>query len=381
MELLGILAFVVALLFSVMVHEFGHYITARKFGMWVSEFFLGFGKKIWSFRRGETEFGLKAIPAGGYCKIEGMAPNDELPQGQEHRAFYKASSAKKLIVLSAGSFLHFVLGFILLFTLFVGIGTNQVLPVINEVVPNSAAQAAGIQAGDEIVAINGNKVVEWYKDVEAIRESQGADLTLEINRDGQLLTVVTQARLTDIDGTERYVLGIINDVGLRRSGFLVSIKNSAIVTQSFLTESVKSLGKLPEKIPALWGATVRGEERDANGLVGVVGVARVSGEAVGSDKLTPMERLATFVLIVASLNIFVGVFNLLPILPLDGGHMAVAIADEIRAFFARLRGRPRPAPIDVTVLTPITMVVFVILATLTLLLLVADVINPVTLNL
>ena len=381
MELLGILAFVVALLFSVMVHEFGHYITARKFGMWVSEFFLGFGKKIWSFRRGETEFGLKAIPAGGYCKIEGMAPNDELPQGQEHRAFYKASSAKKLIVLSAGSFLHFVLGFILLFTLFVGIGTNQVLPVINEVVPNSAAQAAGIQAGDEIVAINGNKVVEWYKDVEAIRESQGANLTLEINRDGQLLTVVTQARLTDIDGTERYVLGIINDVGLKRSGFLVSIKNSAIVTQSFLTESVKSLGKLPEKIPALWGATVRGEERDANGLVGVVGVARVSGEAVGSDKLTPIERLATFVLIVASLNIFVGVFNLLPILPLDGGHMAVAIADEIRAFFARLRGRPRPAPIDVTVLTPITMVVFVVLATLTLLLLVADVINPVTLNL
>jgi membrane-associated protease RseP (regulator of RpoE activity) len=115
--------------------------------------------------------------------------------------------------------------------------------------------------------------------------------------------------------------------------------------------------------------------------VGVVGVARVSGEAVGSDKLTPMERLATFVLIVASLNIFVGVFNLLPILPLDGGHMAVAIADEIRAFLARLRGRPRPAPIDVTVLTPITMVVFVVLATLTLLLLVADVINPVTLNL
>ena len=381
MEILGILAFVVALLFSVMVHEFGHYITARKFGMWVSEFFLGFGKKIWSFQRGETEFGLKAIPAGGYCKIEGMAPNDELPEGQEHRAFYKASSAKKLIVLSAGSFLHFVLGFILLFILFVGVGTNQVLPVISEVVPNSAAQAAGIQAGDEIVSINGNKVVEWYKDVEAIRESQGADLTLEINRNGELLTVVTQARLTDVDGTERYLLGIINEVGLERSGFLISIKNSAIVTQSFLTESVKSLGKLPEKIPALWGATVRGEERDANGLVGVVGVARVSGEAVGSDKLTPMERLATFVLIVASLNIFVGVFNLLPILPLDGGHMAVAIADEIRAFLARLRGRPRPAPIDVTVLTPITMVVFVILATLTLLLLVADVINPVTLNL
>ena len=381
MELLGILAFVVALLFSVMVHEFGHYITARKFGMRISEFFLGFGKRIWSFQRGETEFGLKAIPAGAYCKIEGMAPNDEMPEGEEGRAFYKASSAKKLIVLGAGSFLHFVLGFLLLFLLFVGIGTNQVLPVISEVVSNSAAQAAGIQPGDEIVAINGKKVTEWYKDVEAIRKSQGAELKLDLNRDGELLTIVTNARLTDVDGTKRYVLGIINDVGLKRSGVFVSLKNSATVTKGFLTESVKSLAKLPEKIPALWGATVRGEERDANGLVGVVGVARVSGEAVGSDKLTPMERLATFVLIIASLNIFVGIFNLLPILPLDGGHMAVAIADEIRAFFARLRGRPRPAPIDVTVLTPITMVVFVVLATLTLLLLVADVINPVTLNL
>ena len=380
MELLGILAFVVALLFSVMVHEFGHYITARKFGMRISEFFLGFGKRIWSFQRGETEFGLKAIPAGGYCKIEGMAPNDEMPEGEEGRAFYKASSAKKLIVLGVGSFLHFVLGFLLLFLLFVGIGTNQVLPVISEVVSNSAAQAAGIQPGDEIVAINGKKVTEWYKDVEAIRQSQGAELTLDLNRDGELLTIVTNARLTDVDGTKRYVLGIINDVGLKRSSVLLSVKNSAIVTKSFLTESVKSLAKLPEKVPALWGATVRGEERDANGLVGVVGVARVSGQAVGSDKLTPMERLATFVLIVASLNIFVGIFNLLPILPLDGGHMAVAIADEIRAFFARLRGRPRPTPIDVTVLTPVTMVVFVILACLTLLLLVADVINPVTLN-
>ena len=381
MELLGILAFVVALLFSVMVHEFGHYITARKYGMWVSEFFVGFGKRIWSVQRGETEFGVKAIPAGGYCKIEGMSPNDEMPQGQEERAFYKASSGKKLIVLGAGSFLHFVLGFVLLFTLFAGIGTNQVLPVINEVVPNSAAQAAGIQAGDEVVSINGKRVTEWYKDVEVIRQSQGKELRLVLDRNGEQISVTASARLTDIDGTKRYVLGIVNEVGLERSGVLVSIKNSATVTKGFLVESVKSLGKLPEKIPALWGATVRGEERDANGLVGVVGVARVSGEAVGSDKLTPMERLATFVLIVASLNIFVGVFNLLPILPLDGGHMAVAIADSIRAFFARLRGRPRPAPIDVTILTPITMVVFVVLATLTLLLLVADVINPVTLNL
>ena len=381
MEILGMLAFVVALLLSVMVHEFGHFITARRYGMWVSEFFVGFGKRIWSVQRGETEFGVKAIPAGGYCKIEGMSPNDAMPEGEEDRAFYKASSGKKLIVLGAGSFLHFVLGYLLLFVLFAGVGTNQVLPIIGEVVPNSAAQSAGIQVGDEVISINGVEVTTWYKDVEAIRNSQGKELTLGLLRDGQNITVTATPRLTDIDGTERYVLGIVNITGLKRSGVIESASNSFKVTKSFLSESVKSLAKLPEKIPALWGATVRGEERDANGLVGVVGVARVSGEAVGSDKLTPMERLATFLLIVASLNIFVGVFNLLPILPLDGGHMAVAIADEIRAFIARLRGRPRPAPIDVTVLTPITMVVFVVLACLTLLLLVADVINPVILNL
>jgi membrane-associated protease RseP (regulator of RpoE activity) len=381
MEILGMLAFVVALLLSVMVHEFGHFVTARRYGMWVSEFFVGFGKRIWSVQRGETEFGVKAIPAGGYCRIEGMSPNDAMPEGEEERAFYKASSGKKLIVLGAGSFLHFVLGYLLLFLLFAGVGTNQVLPIIGEVVSNSAAQSAGIQVGDEVTSINGVEVTTWYKDVEAIRNSQGKELTLGLLRDGQSITIIATPRLTDIDGTERYVLGIVNITGLKRSGVVESASNSFKVTKSFLSESIKSLAKLPEKIPALWGATVRGEERDANGLVGVVGVARVSGEAVGSDKLTPMERLATFLLIVASLNIFVGIFNLLPILPLDGGHMAVAIADEIRAFLARLRGRPRPAPIDVTVLTPITMVVFVVLACLTLLLLVADVINPVTLNL
>lgn len=381
MQILGVVAFVIALLFSVMVHEFGHYITARRYGMRVSEFFLGFGKRIWSFTKGETEFGIKAIPAGGYCKIEGMVPDDQMPAGQEDRAFYKASSGKKLVVLGAGSFLHFVLGYLLLFVLFAGVGTNQVLPVIGEVVSNSAAQAAGIKAGDEVTSINGVKVTTWYKDVDAIRNSQGKELTLGLIRNGQEITITATPRLTDVDGTERYVLGIVNTVGLKRSSVTESTTNAFTVTKSFMTESVKSLISLPSKIPALWGQTVRGEERDANGLVGVVGVARVSGEAVGDGDLTASERWATFLLIIASLNIFVGIFNLLPILPLDGGHMAVAIADEIRALYARLRGRARPAAIDVTILTPITMVVFVILACLTLLLLVADVINPVTLNL
>lgn len=381
MQILGILAFVVALLLSVMIHEFGHYLTAKRYGMKVTEFFLGFGTRIFSLQRGETEFGIKAIPAGGYCKIEGMTPGDVMPVGEENRAFYKASSGRKLIVLGAGSFLHFVIGYLLLFTLFAGIGTTQALPIIAEVIKGSAAQSAGIMVGDEVTSINGKKVTDWYKDVTAIRNSQGRELTLGIKRAGQELIITAAPTLETIDGQERFLLGIINEVGLKRTGVVTSFKNAGVVTKDFLFESVKSLAKLPSKIPELWGQTVNGQERDANGLVGVVGVARVSGQAVSSDELSAMERLATFVLIIASLNIFVGIFNLLPILPLDGGHMAVAIADEIRAFLARLRGRARPAAIDVTVLTPITMVVFVILAALTLLLLVADIVNPVILNL
>jgi membrane-associated protease RseP (regulator of RpoE activity) len=381
MQLLGILAFVVALLVSVMIHEFGHYLTARKFGMRVSEFFLGFGTRIWSRQRGETEFGIKAIPAGGYCRIEGMTPDDQMPDGEEGRAFYRASAGKKLIVLGAGSFLHFILGYLLLFILLAGVGVNQVLPVIDSVVPNSAAAAADFQKGDEIVAINGDRNIKWQSQLDKIRNSQGKELIFTINRGGTEIDISAAPRMTDIDdGTSRYVLGIINEFGTKKMSPIASISDAAELTWTFTSASAKALVQLPTKIPALWGQTFGGQERDENGLVGVVGVARVSGQAASSGKLTTSERIGTFILIVASLNIFVGLFNLLPILPLDGGHMAVAIADAFRAFIARLRGRPAPAAIDIKVLTPITAVVFVVLAALTVLLLIADIFNPILLN-
>jgi membrane-associated protease RseP (regulator of RpoE activity) len=380
MEILGIIAFVVALLLSVMVHEFGHYVTARKFNMKVTEFFLGFGKRIWSFRKGETEYGIKAIPAGGYCKISGMTPDEVMEPGEESRAFYIARSSKKLIVLGAGSFLHFVLGIVLLFTLLAGVGVNSLTSVVKEVVPDSSAVVAGFQQGDDIQSINGEEVTDWGRGVELIRAANGGELAFTVIRDGQSLDLRATPRLTDVGGEQRYVLGIINEIGTKRFGILKAGKESLTITGSMTVQSLKSLALLPAKIPELWGQTFGGEPRDVDGLVGVVGVARVSGETLASGDQNWSQRIGTFLLIIASLNIFVGVFNLLPILPLDGGHMAVAIADEIRAFIARLRGRPRPAPINVQVLTPITAVVVVILIALTLLLLVADIINPISLN-
>lgn len=379
MEIFGILAFVVALLFSVMLHEFGHYLTARKYGMRVSEFFLGFGKRIWSFTRGETEFGLKAIPAGGYCRIEGMTPNDEMPAGEEGRAFFAASSIKKLIVLGAGSFAHFVLGFLLIFSIFFAVGYQAVLPEISEVSPKSAAAASGFKSGDRILTIDGQEVDNWATDSKKIAQSEGRELTFTVERDGQVLTLKAAPKY--LEDEKRYLLGVVTKIGVKRDGFIPSIQNTSKATWALARESVKSLFTLPTKVPQLIRQTFMGEERDPNGLVGVVGAARVSGEVVGSENLAGNQRLQTFILIVASLNIFVGLFNLLPILPLDGGHMAVAIADEFRALFARIRKKPRPAGIDVNVLTPITMAVFVVLAVLTVILLVADIFNPISLGL
>ena len=378
MEFLGILAFVVALLFSVMVHEFGHYLTARKFGMRVSEFFLGFGKRIWSFTRGETEFGIKAIPAGGYCRIEGMTPQDQMAEGEEGRAFFAASSAKKLIVLGAGSFAHFALGFLLIFSIFFGVGYQALLPDITKVSPQSAAESAGFQEGDRLLTIDGDEVDNWAIDSKKIAESKGREIVFTVQRGNEILTL--KANPQYIEEEKRYLLGVVTKVGVKRDGVIQSTQNASSATWALARESVKSLFTLPTKVPELFRQTFMGEERDPNGLVGVVGAARVSGEVVGSENLAGNQRLQTFILIVASLNIFVGLFNLLPLLPLDGGHMAVAIADEFRALIARIRKKPRPAGIDVNVLTPITMAVFVVLAVLTVVLLVADIINPISLG-
>jgi len=396
LSILGVLAFVVALLISVMIHEAGHYLTAKKFGMKVTEFFLGFGQKIWSTQRGETEFGLKAIPAGGYCKIVGMSSREELSPADADRAFIKGTITQRLIVLGAGSFLHFVIGFVLLISLFAGVGitsvTNQVQKV-SDCVPQtstevcgatstpSPAKNAGVLAGDKLVKINGESFKEWSDAVAVIRANAGKQLEIVVDRSGDQIPLLVTPATRMVDGKAIGVLGVINEIGTVRFNPIVATQKSITFGSDILANSVTSLIKLPSKIPDLLAQTFGARERDPEGLVGVVGVARVSGETASTGKLTTNEKIATFILIVASLNIFVGMFNLLPLLPLDGGHMAVAIADGIRNIWAKRRGLSKPAPIDVERLTPITMIVFVLMAGLSIVLLAADIFNPIRLNL
>ena len=395
MAIIGVIAFVVALLLSVMIHEAGHYLTAKRFGMKVTEFFVGFGQKIWSTQRGETEFGVKAIPAGGYCRIAGMTPREELSEADADRAFVKAGVTQRLIVLGAGSFLHFVIGFMLLLTLFSAIGitslTNQVERV-SDCIPQTAtevcsskstpspAKNAGILAGDQIISINGVEYTEWAQAVRVIRSSAGKQLDITVNRNGGLIDILVTPAFRDLDGEKIGVIGVINKVGTVTYAPIPAVIKAGSFTLEILQNSLTALISLPSKIPDLINQTFGNEERDPEGLVGVVGVARVSGETAETKALTGREKIATFVLIIASLNLFVGMFNLLPLLPLDGGHMAMAIADGVRNTRAKAKGLAKPAPFDVERLTPITMVVFILMASLSLLLLTADILNPVRLN-
>jgi len=395
MAIIGVIAFVVALLLSVMIHEAGHYLTAKRFGMKVTEFFVGFGQKIWSTQRGETEFGVKAIPAGGYCRIAGMTPREELSEADADRAFVKAGVTQRLIVLGAGSFLHFVIGFVLLLALFSVIGvtslTNQVERV-SDCIPQTAtevcsskstpspAKNAGILAGDQIISINGVEYTEWAQAVRVIRSSAGKQLDITVNRNGGLIDILVTPAFRDLDGEKIGVIGVINKVGTVTYAPIPAVIKAGSFTLEILQNSLTALISLPSKIPDLINQTFGNEERDPEGLVGVVGVARVSGETAETKALTGREKIATFVLIIASLNLFVGMFNLLPLLPLDGGHMAVAIADGVRNTRAKAKGLAKPAPFDVERLTPITMVVFILMASLSLLLLTADILNPVRLN-
>jgi membrane-associated protease RseP (regulator of RpoE activity) len=393
MSLLGWVIFVVALLFSVMLHESGHFVAAKKFGMKATQYFIGFGTTLWSTHRGETEYGVKALPFGGFVKIVGMTSMDEVDPADEPRSFRRHPGWQRLIVLLAGSFMHFVLAFVLLFVLGVGIGlannnTTQLGPLTPCLPTNvkalnsgtckpgeaaSPAKAAGLRAGDKVVSFDGKPVSTWTQLGTVIRDTPaGRPVPVTVQRGGR--TLALHVTLATVKGRSGSYLGIQDTTVFQRYSPPRAVTYAGSMFGQVLTGSAKVIGSLPAAVPHLF-ATNRSSTA-AGQVTSVVGAGEITGQVVSAN-VGWQVKVDYVLLIIASLNIFVGAFNLLPLLPLDGGHIAVVVYERVRAWFARLRGRADPGLVDMTKLVPVSVGVFAVLVFFGLALILADIVNPV----
>ncbi|MFE9690493.1 M50 family metallopeptidase [Micromonospora sp. NPDC005806] len=410
-NLLGVALFAVFILVSVSLHEAGHMLTAKAFGMKVTRYFVGFGPTLWSFKRGETEYGIKGIPLGGFCKIVGMTPqDDDVDPADEPRAMWRYPVWKRTIVMSAGSITHFALALGALWVMAVSVGLpNPAFPstdaearnepavialapcVVVENAsracqagdPASPAAKAQLKDGDRITAVNGRPVSTWGDMLEVVRATKPGSATVAYTRDGQPATAtvdlaaVQRPPLSDPKGATSAVSAL--GVGLQFTtptrveyGPVAAVGATADFTGTMAVQTAHAMQRIPQKVPALWTA-ITGGERDMDTPISVVGASRLGGEFVAND------AWYGFFMLFVSLNFFIGVFNLLPLLPLDGGHIAISWFERARSWVYARIGRPDPGRVDYLKLMPITYAVILIGGAFTLLTVTADVVNPITL--
>jgi membrane-associated protease RseP (regulator of RpoE activity) len=365
---IGVLAAIIAM---IMLHELGHFVMAKRAGMKVTEFFLGFGPRLWSIRRGETEYGVKAIPAGGYVRIIGMSNLDEVDPADEDRTYRSKSYRHRLGVAVAGSTMHFILAAILLFLLYAAVGLPSTRPTIGQVVPDSPAQQSGFQVGDRIVAVNGVAVKEW-DDVPRYVEAHGeSELTFTVVRkdtNQRLDVAVRPQKARTEDGKEVPRIGIAAERYLETKSIPSAIGSTVTDMPEFMWETVKALGGIfsPDGIQN-YGELLSGDGGDNNKrFLSPVGAARVAGQAVENG-------WGPVLLFLFAINVFVGIFNMVPLLPLDGGHVAIATYEKIAS---RIKGRR--VMVDVQRLMPITAAVLGLLVIMGLTALYLDIVRPVS---
>ncbi len=432
----GVVIIALGLALSIALHEIGHLLPAKLFGVRVSQYMIGFGPTLWSKRKGETEYGFKAIPLGGYVSMAGMYPPakpgekartsstgffqsmvqdartvnaETVPEGQEHRTFYRLPVWKRIIIMAGGPFMNLLIAVALFAVVLCGFGVQQVSTTVGSVneclIPASAKQrdcgpsdpaapaaAAGILPGDTLVSVNGQAIKSWQDSTAIIQKSAGEPIDIVVKRDGKNIDVVATPALT-----ERYVFDDNGEVATGKDGAPLTEQVGMLgITAAYKavpqppSAVLPAVGQnisgvtgiilnLPQRLVDVANAAFGPDQRDPNGPMSVVGVGRIAGEVTSINTIPIADRAAYLIGLVASVNVALLVFNLVPLMPLDGGHIAGAAWEGIRRFFAKLFGRRDPGPFDAARFIPITFGVVILLGGMSLLLIYADIVKPISL--
>ena len=432
--LVGVLLFAVGVAASIGLHEMGHLIPGKLFNVKVTQFFVGFGRTIWSKRKGETEYGVKAIPLGGYCKLVGMLPPEpdqdphkvkdtrtgmfaqlvsdarsaewELVDEADHdRLFYNKPWWKRVIIMGSGVAINLVLAFLLFVLAFSGYGVQQATTTVDTVSscviavtetnrdqpprtctaddPVAPAKAAGFKAGDRIVSFNGTAVDSWSQVQKEIRSNGAEKATVVVERDGKRLTLrpstVVSPRV-DPNHPERITkvgfLGVAPTTERERQGIGYAVTTMADGTW----QTLQAIGSMPVKVYHVGRAALGLEERDPTGPMSVVGAGRVAGEVASEHKISYADRFFSLVLLLAGLNLFLGLINLVPLPPFDGGGIAATLYETVRRWIARLLRRPDPGGFDSAKLLPVTYVMAGVILLVSVVLIFADIVAPISIS-
>ncbi|MGN6782076.1 MAG: M50 family metallopeptidase [Marmoricola sp.] len=429
--LVGVLLFSIGVALSIGLHELGHLIPGKLYDVKVTQYFIGFGRTLWSRRRGETEYGVKAIPFGGYVKLIGMLPpapdaepgtarsgntgwfsqlvSDARSAEYDHvgpedhgRLFYEKPWWKRVVIMGAGVTINIVLAFVIFAGVFMGYGVQApttTVATVSQCVkvvrggadpgactaqdPVAPARKAGLRPGDRLVSFNGTPLDSYAEVQRLVRANDAGAATLVVERGGRRVTLhadTTVRALPSLSDPSKSVrggfLGITPTISLQRQGLGYVVSTMADGTW----ETLKTIAHMPTKLYHVVRAALGLEQRDANSPMSIVGAGRIAGDVASDQSITVGSRLASLGLLLGSLNLFLGLVNLVPLPPFDGGGIATTLYEAARRGIARLRGRPDPGAVDGAKLLPLTYAMALILILMSLVLVWADIVAPVRLS-